>query len=51
MKTTLTYPDGTRVTIKSKNEKLAFELAQEAKKKMAQRDAINKVEKAEIINM
>lgn len=51
MKTTLTYPNGTKVTIKSKDEKLAFELAQEAKKKMAQRDVINKVEKIEPIDM
>lgn len=51
MKTTLTYSDGTKVTIKSKDEKLAFELAQEAKKKMAQRDVINKVEKIEQIEM
>ena len=51
MKTTLTYPNGTKVTIKSKDEKLAFELAQEAKKKMAKKDTINKVEETEIIRM
>jgi len=51
MKTTLTYPNGTKVTIKSKDEKLAFELAQEAKRKMAHNDTINKVERIERIDM
>lgn len=51
MKTTLRYPDGTVVTIKSKDEKLAFELLQEANKRMEKANKIEKIEKIEILNL